>query len=224
MPMSRNGWTCLLSGRRKHQIQLSGALKPSSYPQSHVASAEGASCFQGHPSRPPGEAVWRRTLQRLSSQRSGFRTSRKGRRVMGLQTWVYWQMGTRDPGAGLGSYRHWGVQTVGQEKSALLCVPVSGFQFYLWKISWTPSLQFRIMGTAPQVPHLRPTGESSSFSGMGPWGPIQGMLMSSSWGMVGHVSEGRDMGRLQPGPSQLGPRSQGPRAPTQPPSTTTTQF
>lgn len=65
---------------------------------------------------------------------------------MGLQTWVYWQMGTGDPGAGLGRYRHWWVQTVGQEKSALLCVPVSGLQFYLWKISWTPSLQFRFYG------------------------------------------------------------------------------
>lgn len=145
-------------------MQLSGALKPSSYPQSHVASAEGAWCFQGHPRRPPGEAVYRRTLQRLSSQRFGFRTSRKGRRVMGLPTLVYWQKGTRDSGAGLERYRYWGVQTVGQEKSVLLCVPVSGFQFYLWKRSWTPSLQFRILWVLLPRPHVLGLRENPALS------------------------------------------------------------
>lgn len=93
---------------------------------------------------------------------------------MGLQTWVYWQMGTRDPGAGLGRYRHWGVQTVGQEKSALLCVPVSGFQFYLWKISWTPSLQVRILWILLPRSHILCLRDNQALSvGWGPGAPYR---------------------------------------------------
>lgn len=53
-------------------------------------------------------------LQRLSSQRPGFRTGRISRRVIGLQTWIYLQMGTRSPGAVLGVV----VQTMGRRSQA----------------------------------------------------------------------------------------------------------
>lgn len=54
-------------------------------------------------------------LQRLSSQRPGFRTGRISRRVIGLQTWIYLQMGTRSPGAVLGAGV---VQTMGRRSQA----------------------------------------------------------------------------------------------------------
>lgn len=103
---------------------------------------------------------------------------------MGLQTWVYWQMGTRGPGAGLGRYRHWGVQTVGQEKSALLCVPVSGFQFYLWKISWTPSPRLGFYGYCSPGPTSYAYGIIKLFQWDGALGPHTGydvLKLGNGW-------------------------------------------